>query len=233
MPKINIFNHDGDRLRDKLNIPGVHTEIISGLVGNLELIIEVPTHPDPRYLAILGHPHSLQGGTMQNKVVTTMARAFRDLQIPSIRFNFRGVGLSEGVYADGHGESDDMLYIISLCHVPGRMIFFAGFSFGSYVAFKTLSQYQSKFSGSTGLITIAPPVHHYDYSLPLSTATPWLIVIGEADEVVPLDLVTNFAQTRIPKPKFEYFLHTGHFFHGKLLDLKAVLQSHIRQWMGL
>jgi alpha/beta superfamily hydrolase len=220
-------------LSDKLSIPGVHSEIIPGLVGDLEVIMEVPSNVDCRYLALLGHPHSLQGGTMQNKVVTTMARAFRELGIASIRFNFRGVGRSAGEYSAGVGESEDMLHLLNLCQCKDVTVFFAGFSFGSYVAFKALTQYQTDYSGSTALITIAPSVHHYDYSLPLRPQTPWLIVIGEEDEIVPITAVTDFAQQHVQQPDLECFSDTGHFFHGKLLDLKAVLQKYIRAWAGL
>lgn len=220
-------------LNDKLSIPGVHSDIIPGLVGDLEVILEVPPNADRRYLAMLGHPHSLQGGTMQNKVVTTMARAFRELGIISLRFNFRGVGGSAGEYTAGIGESEDMLYLLSLCKEPDATVFFAGFSFGSYVAFRALTQYQSAFSDPSALITIAPSVHNYDYSLPLQPKTPWLIVVGEDDEIVPVTLVTDFAQDKEQKPKLEYFPNTGHFFHGKLLDLKDVLQKYIREWSDL
>lgn len=218
-------------IKDKLRIPGVYKEMISGPIGDLELIIEVPTDVDPRYLAMLGHPHSLQGGTMDNKVVTTMARAFRELGIASIRFNFRGVGRSAGEYAAGLGESEDMLHILRLCDRPDLTVFFAGFSFGSYVTFKALTQYQSEFTHTTALISIAPSVHHYDYSQALQPETPWLIVIGEEDELVPVDAVTEFSQTHPTAPSVSYFENTSHFFHGKLLDLKTVLQQHIRKWL--
>jgi len=219
-------------INEKIGIPGVHKEIISGPIGALELILEVPADVDQRYLAILGHPHSLQGGTMDNKVVTTMARAFRELGIASIRFNFRGVGQTAGEYAAGLGESEDMLHILRLCDRPDLTVFFAGFSFGSYVTYRTLTQYQSEFSHTTALISIAPSVHHYDYSQPLQPKTPWLIVIGEEDELVPLTAVTEFARTHPSAPTVAYFEHTTHFFHGKLLDLKAVLQQHIRKWIA-
>ncbi|TID94430.1 hypothetical protein DIZ66_18465, partial [Legionella pneumophila] len=86
---------------DKLNTPGEHELMLEGLVGPLEAVLTVPEDVDTRYVAFLGHPHSLQGGTMNNKVVTTMARAFKELHIPSIRFNFRGVGQSGGHYDNG------------------------------------------------------------------------------------------------------------------------------------
>ena len=217
-------------LNNKLNIPGTHQELISGPAGVLEVILEVPPNSDPAYFAVLGHPHSLQGGTMQNKVVTTLARAFRDLGIPSIRFNFRGVGGSSGEYDAGLGESEDMLYILHALGVEEKKIFFAGFSFGSYVAYRALVHY--KMQQAAALITIAPSVHHYDYGLsPLPENTPWLIVIGVEDELVPVEKVTEFAQQYVPPPIIEYFPDTGHFFHGKLIELKTVLQNHIRHWI--
>lgn len=216
---------------DKLDTPGVHRGMIPGLMGDLEVILDVPTEGNPNYLAFLGHPHSLQGGNMDNKVVTTMARAFRELGITSIRFNFRGVGLSEGEYDTGIGESEDMLHLFKSIDRPHLQVFFAGFSFGSYVAFRALTLYQQECNHPTALITIAPSVHHYDYTVPLKPATPWLVVIGTEDEIVPLAAVTEFVQARRPTPSVEYFADTGHFFHGKLLDLKACLQLHIRKWM--
>ncbi|PJD93675.1 MAG: hypothetical protein CK424_01740 [Legionella sp.] len=217
-------------ISDSLHIAGEHRVMIQGLVGRLEVILDVPIDADQRYLAILGHPHSLQGGTMNNKVVTTMARAFRELGIASIRFNFRGVEKSEGTYDAGVGESDDMLHLLSLCERPEATVFFAGFSFGSYVAFRALSLYQMESTHPSALISIAPPVHHYEYTP--TPKTPWLVVIGNDDEVVPVDLVTEFVQIQNPAPDLDYFAATGHFFHGKLLELKARLQQHIRVWIA-
>ncbi len=218
-------------LIDKLTTPGVHTEMISGPQGDLECVFDVPPDVDSRYLAILGHPHSLQGGTMNNKVVTTMAKAFRELGIASIRFNFRGVGRSAGEYDAGMGESEDVLHLLRLSDRPNLMVFFAGFSFGSYVTFRALTQYQTESTHPTALISIAPSVHHYDYTTELTPKTPWLIVIGEDDELVPLDAVTEFAKTHPALPSIEYFADTSHFFHGKLLDLKDRLHAYIRSWM--
>lgn len=99
---------------DKLNSSGDHPLLLSGLAGQLEAVLSVPENMNPSYVGIIGHPHSLQGGTMNNKVVTTMARAFKELGIPSLRFNFRGVGQSSGSYDDGIGESEDMLALTKM-----------------------------------------------------------------------------------------------------------------------
>lgn len=210
---------------DKLNNPGEHSLMLEGLVGQLEAVLTIPEQIASSCVAFLGHPHSLQGGTMNNKVVTTMARAFKDLGIPSLRFNFRGVGESEGVYDDGLGESDDMISLVRLWkkELPEAKLICAGFSFGSYVAYRTAAQ-----CASAALITIAPPVHHYNYEEFTPRPSPWLIIQGDADEVVPSSLVIDFAQRFTPPLPIIEFAETGHFFHGKLLDLKEKLLVYIQ-----
>lgn len=210
---------------EKLNTPGEHSLMLNGLAGPIEAVLTVPEQVTTQYVAFLGHPHSLQGGTMNNKVVTTMARVFKELGIPSLRFNFRGVGQSAGVYDNGVGESEDMLELVRVWRTEQSQLklIFAGFSFGSYVAYRAASQSQSSI-----LITIAPPVHHYDYKEFAPSPSPWLIVQGDADEVVPSSLVKDFAHHSIPELKVIEFADTGHFFHGKLLDLKAKLIEYLQ-----
>ncbi|WP_028388230.1 alpha/beta hydrolase [Legionella fairfieldensis] len=212
-------------LTDKLNTAGEHPFVFEGAVGQLEGMLTTPAHVNERYIALLGHPHSLQGGTMNNKVVTTMARAFKELGIPSLRFNFRGVGQSEGAYDAGIGESDDMLILMRLWQreKPGAQSLFAGFSFGSYVAYRAASLCESEM-----LVTIAPPVHHYNYQ-EFRREKPWFIMQGEDDEVVSLSHVLDFANDHTPPLSVYRFAETGHFFHGKLLELKAQLIEKIRQ----
>lgn len=210
---------------DKLNKAGEHPLSLQGLAGSLEAVLTVPETIQSTHVAFLGHPHSLQGGTMNNKVVTTMARVFKELGIPSLRFNFRGVGQSEGVYDNGIGESEDMLALVKAWQKeqPEIKLMFAGFSFGSYVAYRTASQ-----CGQGVLITIAPPVHHYDYKEFQPYPNPWLIVQGDADEVVPAQLVLDFAQQASPAIPVIEFADTGHFFHGKLIELKEKLIAYVR-----
>lgn len=205
---------------DKLSSPGEHPFVFSGLAGQLEALLTVPANANKQLIALLGHPHSLQGGTMNNKVVTTMARAFKELEIASLRFNFRGVGHSEGHYDDGIGESEDMLALMRLCQqelVADAKFIFAGFSFGSYVAYRAAAQAAHEL-----LITIAPPIHHYNYQ-EYAAPRPWVIVQGDEDEVVPFAEVKDFAALFSPPLAFYSFAKTSHFFHGKLLDLKTSL----------
>ncbi|CDZ75905.1 Alpha/beta hydrolase family protein [Legionella massiliensis] len=209
---------------DKLATVGEHFFFFAGLAGQLEAVLTVPPEANKRFIALLGHPHSLQGGTMNNKVVTTMARAFKELAIPSIRFNFRGVGQSEGSYDAGIGESEDMLALMHLCQqeIPAVSFIFAGFSFGSYVAYRAAAQREPAL-----LITIAPPVHHYDY-LEFTPPKPWIIFQGDEDDVSPLELVHQFAEGFSPVLPLIRFADTGHFFHGKLLELKAGLVDAVK-----
>ncbi len=215
-------------LTDKLNTPREHLFSFSGQVGLLEVALTVPEHANKRYIAILGHPHSLQGGTMNNKVVTTLVRSFKELNIASLRFNFRGVGQSAGVYDEGVGESEDMLLLARQCQqeFPDMRLFFAGFSFGSYVAYRAAAQCKHSL-----LITVAPPVHHFDYTEFIPVPMPWIVVQGENDEVVPLSWVLDFVAHSPPAISLLCFAETSHFFHGKLIDLKLrlidVLRAHV------
>lgn len=204
--------------------PGEHVLTLQGLVGPLEAVLTIPEQIKEGTVALLGHPHSLQGGTMNNKVVTTMARACKERGIPSLRFNFRGVGQSAGIYDKGIGESEDMLSIakIWLEEQPTSEFIFAGFSFGSYVAYRAATHFNT-----SKLITIAPPVHHYDYTELQQASNSWLIIQGDADEVVPIEQVLQFASQAVPAIPVITFTQTGHFFHGKLLDLKASLLAYL------
>jgi alpha/beta superfamily hydrolase len=213
------------QLTEKLKFPGEQSLLLAGVVGQLDAVLTVPEQINTHYVAILGHPHSLQGGTMNNKVVTTLARMFKELGIASLRFNFRGVGLSEGEYDAGIGESEDMLLLARqwLNAMPGARILFAGFSFGSYVAYRAAAQCPHAL-----LITIAPSIEHYDYSQFSPVPKPWIVVQGGEDEIVPAKAVVDFVANALPPLELLYFEHTTHFFHGRLIELKLRLMEAIR-----
>ncbi|MDX2346813.1 MAG: hypothetical protein QNK11_08085 [Legionella sp.] len=196
--------------------PGAHYGMLLGAMGALEACLTIPEEKQGEYIALLGHPHSLKGGTMQNKVVTTLARVFRERGIPSLRFNFRGVGASEGEYDAGIGESDDMLLIAAQIKAlyPEKKLLFAGFSFGSFVAYRAAAQISNSL-----LLTIAPPVNHFDFEMFEVTPKPWILVQGDADEVIPAELVFEFAEKRAITVL--EFAETTHFFHGKLMEFKT------------
>lgn len=213
---------------DKLTTPGEYFLMVQGSAGPLETVLTVPTTPHAQYVALLGHPHSLQGGTMNNKVVTTTVRAFKDLNIPSIRFNFRGVGKSEGTYDAGVGESEDMLQLARNWQqeVPDAKLLFAGFSFGSYVAYRAAAQFSHAY-----LLSIAPPVNHYNFLEFAKTPRPWVMIQGEQDEVVPLASVVDFAQQQALE--LILFPETGHFFHGNLIQLKEKIIGSVNYHLKL
>lgn len=207
-------------LSNLLSSPGEKLLVVEGSNEVLEAKLLVPPIINPRFVAILGHPHSLQGGTMNNKVVTTLAQVFSALKIPSLRFNFRGVGGSSGIFDHGLGESEDMLVIArALLKIqPDVQLIFAGFSFGSYVAYRAAAHFEHAL-----LITVAPPVHHFDYQEFSPKPTPWIILQGEDDDVVPLSLVEKFIDDTEFSDPVLLFKDTGHFFHGKLIELKTRL----------
>lgn len=212
------------KLTDKLNQTGLHSFLYPGLVGSLEVELMIPKNCKTNYIALLGHPHSLQGGTMHNKVVTTLMRTFAEFGIASLRFNFRGVGLSAGVYDAGVGESDDMVLLARSClqELPHAKLLFAGFSFGSYVAYRAAAQCPHAL-----LITVAPPIHHFDYTQSLQDPAPWFVVQGDEDDVVPESIILDFVSSH-PAIQLLSFAQTGHFFHGKLLLLKQRLMDVLR-----
>ncbi len=208
---------------EQLHQSGEHGALIPGPMGLMEVVLSVPEAFNHQHIALLGHPHSLQGGTMNNKVVTSMARVFKDLGIASVRFNFRGVGASEGVYDAGLGESTDMCFLAQQCltHLPHASLMFAGFSFGSYVAYRAAQTLPASL-----LISIAPPVHHYDYTH--SIPTPWVVVQGGDDDVVSEGLVVDFFAQHHPHVAPICMTHAGHFFHGQLIALKSILSREIQ-----
>jgi alpha/beta superfamily hydrolase len=176
--------------------------------------------------AVILHPHSLHGGTMQNKVVHTLARAFGELGVASVRFNFRGVGASTGRFAHGEGETEDALAVIAWVRKqrPDTPVWLAGFSFGAYVALRAAAPAQV-----SGLITVAPAVHLYDFSTLVLPQCPWLLIQGEADEIVPVAAVRDWLSGIAPQPQTLFLPGVGHFFHGHLAELKSARRGLVPQ----
>lgn len=203
------MNSSPDHDRQALMIPGPS--------GELDALIETPHTPTRNTVAIVCHPHPLHGGTMNNKVVTTLTRACQALGAVVVRFNFRGVGDSAGIYDHAVGEQEDLKAVIRWAqeHYPESRLWLAGFSFGSYVATKVASEMQID-----QLIAIAPPVNHFDFSSLPAITCPWLIIQGEADEVVPAEEVFAWAASRPENPHVIRLPQVGHFFHGKLIELR-------------
>ncbi len=187
--------------------------------------LEVKASPSDNLLpitAIVCHPHPVHGGTMENKVVTSLFRTFRDLGAFTVRFNYRGVGRSEGEYAEGIGESDDLQAVIrwSKIQKPEHALILAGFSFGTYVVARVSQSVHADY-----LITLAPPVHHYDFDHLRKPRCPWLVIQGEQDEIVPTEQVIQWVEKQKQPPKLVLLPDTGHFFHGKLLELRKIVEQ--------
>ena len=201
--------------------PPTEVVSISGPSGSLEAAIDRPAG-DPRpIVAIVCHPLPVEGGTMQNKVVTSAARALREHGITVIRFNFRGTGASAGRFDDGEGERDDLGAVAAWARArfPGAALWLAGFSFGAYVSIRSANAL-----GAALLLSIAPPAgRSWDFDAIGTPTMPWIVIQGEADEIVdPQDVYAwldglDRAVTLIRVPD------TSHFFHGQLPALREAV----------
>lgn len=190
---------------------------IPGPAGHLEAIVETPGGSCENLIGIICHPHPLYEGTMHNKVVTTLAKVFERLGAVTIRFNFRGVGKSEGQHDYAVGELDDLRAVIAWGeeHYPNHKLLLAGFSFGAYIATKVATEVNP-----TALISVAPAVHHNDYQQLPEIRFPWIVVQGEQDEVVPPNKVFDWIATLSYPPKVIRMPQASHFFHGQLMPLR-------------
>lgn len=198
--------------------------LISGLAGQLEIMVTEVDHANTA--AIICHPHPLYGGTMRNKVVTTLMQVFRDLNMPTVRFNFRGVGKSSGSFADGVGETEDLLAVVEWAksHFKVNNIWLAGFSFGGYIAARATETVRPEL-----LITVAPQASRFTAEKMPIISCPWIIVQGEQDEVVPPSEVYALVDALQPKPILIRIPNAGHFFHGQLVELKNKIGETISQ----
>ena len=187
---------------------------IAGPAGTLEVAFNV-AEGALRGIALIAHPHPLQGGTLDNKVVQTLAKTFAALGYASVRFNFRGVGQSEGQFDDGIGETDDALAALAAAKLEfGELpVVLAGFSFGSYVQTRVAHAITAE-----RLVLIGPAVKRF----PIEVVPPDTIVIhGEEDDVVALADVLAWARPQ--QLPIMVFPGCGHFFHGRLPQLQRVI----------
>jgi len=198
--------------------------VIDGPAGALEIALNVPSHA-PRGIALVAHPHPLQGGTLDNKVAQTLAKTFHALGYIATRFNFRGVGRSEGTFDDGVGETADAL--AALAHAltrfgpgaPTPPVVLAGFSFGTYVQTRVAQAVAAE-----RLVLVGPAVGRFAATpLPVDT----IVIHGEEDDIVPLADV--FAWARPQELPVVVFPGCGHFFHGRLAKLQQTIAG---MWHG-
>ncbi|HOB01438.1 MAG TPA: alpha/beta hydrolase [Casimicrobium huifangae] len=194
--------------------------LIDGPAGPLEIAFQQPATAATA-LALICHPHPVHGGTMDNKVVQTLAKAFLELGYATMRFNFRGVGKSAGSFDEGIGETEDAAAALAWARAqvsPSLPLIAAGFSFGCFVQSRLLPRSQPQ-----QLVLVGPAVSRFQLAeVPKDT----LVVHGEEDDVVPLDAVMTWARPQgLPVTVFP---GTGHFFHGRLTELKAVVKRNCR-----
>jgi len=207
--------------------PRTRRERIAGPAGAIECAIDEPADV-PRGLAVICHPHPQAGGTLDNKVVQTLARAFAQLGLRSVRFNFRGIGASEGAWDGGRGEVEDALAVISAYRHGAEAeaglalpLVLAGFSFGGYVAAEAARRLPEGAKASR-LVLVAPSTQKERVpAVPSNT----LVVHGDADDVVPLAATLDWARPQsLPVTVLP---GAGHFFHGQLTLLKDIV---LRAW---
>lgn len=205
---------------------------LTGPAGELELAVEYPDGDVPAraVVAIVCHPLPTEGGSMHNKVVTMAARSLRELGIVAVRFNFRGVGASAGVFDHGQGELDDLRTVAGWVRRqrPDVSLWLGGFSFGAYIALSGAAELQP-----AALIAIAPPAGRWDFARIAPPTMPWLVVQGEDDEIVDpqavYDWVAGLAQTRAgTEADVVRMPETSHFFHRKLMDLRGAVKHWAR-----
>ena len=198
--------------------PRTERRLIAGPAGNLECALDAPSHGAAQGLAVVCHPHPLHGGTLDNKVVATLARAFVQAGWRTVRFNFRGVGASVGAWDEGRGEIDDALAVVaSLRAGDAEPLALAGFSFGAYVASHVACTHVPR-----QLVLVGPATQNFTVA-PVAPGT--LVIHGESDDVAPLAATLDWARPLVQP--VVVVPGTGHFFHGQLPLLKSLVVRHL------
>ncbi len=194
--------------------PKTEKGFVEGPAGRIEIAVDAPAGA-PRGVAVLCHPHPQFGGTMDNKVVITLARAFVQLGYRAVRFNFRGIGASEGAWDEGRGEVDDALAVVAARRDSALPLALGGFSFGGYIAAAASKRIEPP---AERLVLVAPAVKNFPVP-PVSQDT--VVFHGEADDVVPLAALLDWARPQsLPVTVLP---GAGHFFHGQLALLKQLI----------
>ena len=212
--------------------PTAHQSLLlDGPAGALEVVVDFPEPAEARPLvAVVCHPLPTEGGTMHNKVVTMVARALRELGATTVRFNFRGTGGSAGECDDGRGEREDLRTVVDWVQDarPGDRLWLAGFSFGAYVTLAAAADLLPD-----AVISIAPPAagRGWDFAAIPAPDVPWLVVQGDADEIIDPQAVYAWIDGLARKPQLVRMPDTSHFFHRKLVDLRGAIQHETKAWL--
>lgn len=201
--------------------------IVAGAAGQLEAALDSVAGEDIEFACVVCHPHPLHGGTMHNKVVTTVARAAARIGGIVLRFNYRGVGASQGAYDGETGELEDALAAIRhLRAMPSAVqlpLVIAGFSFGGAIAYRAAIEIDC-----AALVTVAP-AHERIPPSSVGRFDRWLLIQGNDDEVIPAAGVLQWAGDHKPLPEIVQIEATGHFFHGRLSQLAESVSAYLRQ----
>ena len=196
---------------------------VAGPAGALETALDTPAGPS-RGVAVIAHPHPLFGGTLDNKVVQTLARAFTQAGWTAVRFNFRGIGASEGAYDEGRGEIDDMLAVVQQL-APAGPLALAGFSFGAFVTSHVFDRLQAT-RPIDQLVLVGTAASRFAVAaIPEAAHARTLVIHGEQDDTVPLQAVLDWARPQVLP--VTVIPGGGHFFHGQLPLLKNLVVRHL------
>jgi uncharacterized protein len=200
---------------------------LAGAAGPIETKLEFADDApaSPAAFGVVCHPHPLYGGTMDNKVTHTLARAMTECGAPAYRFNFRGVGASAGQFDHGVGETEDLLTVVAegRRRFPDAALWLGGFSFGGFVALRAAPRAQP-----VKLVSVAPPIARFELGHVSAPDCDWMLAQGDADDVVPAADVLRWAGEQARKPRLHVLAGAGHFFHGKLHELKPLILDFLR-----
>jgi alpha/beta superfamily hydrolase len=204
--------------------PATQAISLDGATGRIEALLDAPAQGETLGTAVLAHPHPLFGGTMHNKVVQTLARAFVSKGGRVVRFNFRGVGASEGTHDEGRGEAQDMLKVIAQVAPQGALAL-AGFSFGAFVVTHVV-QALGEHRLPLQLVLVGTAASRFEVAqVPHALHAHCLVVHGEQDDTVPLSSVMDWARPQsLP---ITVIPGASHFFHGQLPLLKSLVTRHL------
>lgn len=220
------------RLREQHLYDGLEEDLcvgeelqLPGPAGRIEALTSYPSNfSSGAPIAIICHPHPLYGGSMANKVVHMLSDVFNELGVPTLRFNFRGVGKSDGCFEQGVGETEDLLAVVRWFRErhPGSPVWLSGFSFGAYVVMRA-----QPLAEAERLLLVAPPVTLFDFQSLPPVEVPWMIIQGGRDEIISPQAVSAWVHKQSNRPLYRWMADADHFFHGRMNRLR---DSIIKVW---
>ena len=199
--------------------------LLDGPVGVIEMLTAYPEAFSPGApIAVICHPHSLHGGSLSNKVVYMIADSFKKLGVATLRFNFRGVGKSQGSFDQGRGECDDLLAVVEWFRQrhPHSPLWLAGFSFGAYVAARACENVLPE-----RMLLVAPPVTMFDFTSIAPLQVPYMVIQGGKDEIIQPEAVGQWVVEQPRRPVYHWMSEADHFFHGCMNPLRDTI---LRSW---